>query len=160
MVDVGGKTNTVRTATAQGTIIVSKEIIKLIVDNQNKKGDVLTVAHLAGIMAAKKTSDLIPLCHNLTLNSVKIFTSLDEQANNLTVSATVTCEGKTGVEMEALTAVSLATLTIYDMCKAVSHNMVINDIKLMEKDGGTTGNFIREDSPTKNTVVLKKTFVP
>lgn len=160
MVDVGGKASTVRTATAQGTITVTKEIIKLIVENQNKKGDVLTVAHLAGILAAKKTSDLIPLCHNLSLNSVKIFTSLDEQTNSLIVSATVTCDGKTGVEMEALTAVSLATLTIYDMCKAVSYNMVISDIKLMEKDGGTTGHFIRAESPKKDTVVLKKMFVP
>jgi cyclic pyranopterin monophosphate synthase len=131
MIDVGDKANQVRIAKASGHISLAPETIILIKDNLLKKGDVLTVSQLAGISAAKKTSDLIPLCHNIVLDNVKIDTVVDK--TGVKVASEVRCSGKTGVEMEALTAVSVALLTVYDMCKAVDKNMIIDNISLTEK---------------------------
>ena len=131
MVDVGNKTTQIRIAKASGHIILAPETIRLIEDNLLKKGDVLTVAQIAGISAAKKTSELIPLCHNIVLDSVRVDTILDK--TGVKVVSEVKCSGKTGVEMEALTAVSIALLTVYDMCKAVDKKMIIDNISLTEK---------------------------
>jgi cyclic pyranopterin phosphate synthase len=131
MVDVGEKENQFRIAKATGHISLAPETIRLIKDNLLKKGDVLTVAQLAGISAAKRTSDLIPLCHNIVLDNVKVDAVPDKTGVN--VVSEVKCNGKTGVEMEALTAVSVALLTVYDMCKAVDKNMIIDNISLTEK---------------------------
>lgn len=131
MVDVGDKENQLRIAKASGHISLKPETIRLIEENLLKKGDVLTVAQLAGISAAKKTSELIPLCHNIVLDNVKVDASVDE--TGVKVTSEVRCWGKTGVEMEALTAVSVALLTVYDMCKAADKNMVIDNISLTEK---------------------------
>ena len=131
MVDVGDKANQIRIAKASGHIILAPETIRLIKDNLLKKGDVLTVAQIAGISAAKKTSEIIPLCHNIVLDSVKVDAVVDK--TGVKVVSEVKCSGKTGVEMEALTAVSVALLTVYDMCKAVDKNMIINNISLTEK---------------------------
>jgi cyclic pyranopterin phosphate synthase len=131
MVDVGDKANQIRIAKASGHIILAPETIRLIKNNLLKKGDVLTVAQIAGISAAKKTSEIIPLCHNIVLDCVKVDAVVDKTGVN--VVSEVKCSGKTGVEMEALTAVSVALLTIYDMCKAVDKNMIINNISLTEK---------------------------
>ena len=141
MVDVGGKEVTFRRAIAEGSIVVGSEIIKLISQNEIKKGDVLTVAQLAGIMAAKRTSDLIPLCHPIALSNVKLDLSIDVESESVLIKADVRCEGKTGVEMEALTAVSVAALTIYDMCKGVSHEIEIKKINLLSKSGGRSGTY-------------------
>lgn len=146
MVNVGDKTPSKREATARATIFVGTEIHRLIQENHVKKGDVLSVAQLAGIMAAKKTSDLIPLCHNINLNAINVVVSLGA-AEDVLVEATVHCDGKTGVEMEALTACTVAALTVYDMCKAVSHDMVIREVRLVEKKGGKSDfklNFKKE----------------
>lgn len=131
MVDVGGKPDQLRTATAEGFIKLQAETIKLIRDNEIKKGDVLTVAEIAGIQAAKKTSELIPLCHPLQLTRVKVTTEITDSGVN--VRGEASCIGQTGVEMEALTAVNLALLTIYDMCKAVDKAMEMGDIRLTGK---------------------------
>jgi len=131
MVDVGDKENQIRIAKASGHISLNPETIRLIEENLLKKGDVLTVAQLAGISAAKKSSELIPLCHNIVLDNVKLNTLVDE--TGVKVMSEVRCSGKTGVEMEALTAVSVALLTVYDMCKAVDKNMIIDNICLTEK---------------------------
>lgn len=131
MVDIGAKPEQVRSATARGFVNLSQQTVSLIRDNQMKKGDVLTIAEIAGIQAAKKTFDLIPLCHPLQLTQVEVKASLKDEG--VEVYATVKCKGQTGVEMEALTAVSLALLTIYDMCKAVDKNMTIGEIQLIEK---------------------------
>ena len=131
MVDVGDKENQLRIAKASGHISLAPETIRLIEDNLLKKGDVLTVSQLAGISAAKRTSDLIPLCHNIVLENVKVDTVIDEMGVNIV--SEVRCTGKTGVEMEALTAVSVALLTVYDMCKAVDKKMIIDNISLIEK---------------------------
>jgi cyclic pyranopterin phosphate synthase len=131
MVDVGDKENQLRIAKASGHIILAAETIKLIKDNLLKKGDVLTVAQLAGICAAKQTSGLIPLCHNIVLENVKVDVVVD--STGVRVESEVRCTGKTGVEMEALTAVSIALLTVYDMCKAVDKKMIIDNIGLTEK---------------------------
>ena len=131
MVDVGGKENQLRIARASGHINLAPETIKLIEDNLLKKGDVLAVAQIAGISAAKKTSELIPLCHNIVLEKVNVDAKVD--STGVKVVSEVKCTGKTGVEMEALTAVSVALLTVYDMCKAVDKNMIINNINLTEK---------------------------
>lgn len=141
MVDVSAKDATARTATAAGRIVMKAETLMLIRDGGVKKGDVLTVAQLAGIMAAKRTPDLIPLCHPLALSSVKVFLTLNEDENAVDIEATCKLTGQTGVEMEALTAVSAAALTVYDMCKAVDRGMVIGPIKLIHKDGGKSGEF-------------------
>ena len=131
MVDVGDKENQLRIAKASGHISLAPETIRLIEDNLLKKGDVLTVSQLAGISAAKRTSDLIPLCHNIVLDNVKVDTVIDKRGVNIV--SEVRCTGKTGVEMEALTAVSVALLTVYDMCKAVDKKMIIDNISLIEK---------------------------
>jgi cyclic pyranopterin phosphate synthase len=131
MVDVSHKAEQLRIAVAKGFISLSPETVQLIRENQVKKGDVLTVAQIAGIQAGKKTSELIPLCHPLPITKIDVLTNLEE--NGVTVTAEARCVGQTGVEMEALTAVSIALLTIYDMCKAVDRAMVIGEIRLLEK---------------------------
>ena len=132
MVDVSDKKDQLRVAVARGFIWLSPETVHLINENQVKKGDVLTVAQIAGIQAGKKTSELIPLCHPLPITKIEVLTGLEE--NGVTVTAEARCVGQTGVEMEALTAVSVALLTIYDMCKAVDKEMVIGEIKLLKKN--------------------------
>jgi len=145
MVDVGAKPETNRTARASALVRMKPETLKLVRDKQLAKGDVLEVARLAGIMAAKKTADLIPLCHPLPLTSVKIdFAFPAEDA--LRIEATVSVFARTGVEMEALTAVSVAALTVYDMCKAVDRGMTIEAVRLEEKDGGKSGHFARDSA--------------
>ncbi|MBM9888940.1 cyclic pyranopterin monophosphate synthase MoaC [Deefgea sp. CFH1-16] len=141
MVDVGKKADTHRVATAQGDIRMLPDTLRLIEEGNNKKGDVLGVARIAAIMAAKKTSDLIPLCHPLPLTKVNVDFQIDRMKS--TVRCIVTCEtyGKTGIEMEALTAVNVGLLTIYDMCKAVDKGMVMTDIRLLEKIGGKSGHW-------------------
>ena len=138
IVDISEKNITKRIAIASGKIFVGSEILKQIDNKNNKKGDIFTVAKIAGIMAAKKTSDLIPLCHPLKIDDIQIVYDIDESKKIIIAQAHVKCEGKTGVEMEALTAISIALLTIYDMCKAVTHKMKIFDIKLLKKTGGKT----------------------
>ncbi|WP_455372224.1 cyclic pyranopterin monophosphate synthase MoaC [Limibacillus halophilus] len=144
MVDVSAKDDSERVATAKGRVLVSAETAALIASGGLKKGDVLSVARLAGIMGAKQTPNLIPLCHPLALSSVKVELSLDETAKAVEISATCKLVGKTGVEMEALTAVSVAALTVYDMCKAVDKGMRITDIRLVHKSGGKSGLYEAE----------------
>jgi len=141
MVDVGDKDVTERVATARASVIMQPATLALIRDKKAAKGDVLAVAQLAGIMAAKKTSDLIPLCHPLALSSVQVTLALDEKRNAVDIEATCKLKGRTGVEMEALTAASVAALTVYDMCKAVDRGMVIAEVKLLHKSGGKSGTF-------------------
>ena len=141
MVDVGGKEATERVATAKGSVLMQPETIALIRQGGIKKGDVLSVARLAGIMGAKRTPDLIPLCHPLALTSVAVDLSVDEARNAIDITATCKLSGKTGVEMEALTAVSIAALTVYDMCKAVDKAMRLTDIRLTHKSGGKSGTY-------------------
>lgn len=141
MVDITEKKVTPRTARAQALVKVGGVIANLISQNCIQKGDVFTIAKLAGIMGAKKTSDLIPLCHNIALSKVNVEITLDNETNCVIIIATVHCTGKTGVEMEALTAASVAALTVYDMCKAVSHSIVILELKLLEKTGGKRGDY-------------------
>ncbi|NKB57033.1 MAG: cyclic pyranopterin monophosphate synthase MoaC [Alphaproteobacteria bacterium] len=141
MVDVSAKDETERTATAAGSVFMLPETVRLIVEGGVKKGDVLSVARLAGIMGAKKTPDLIPLCHPLALSSVKVDLSADPDRNAIDITATCKLKGRTGVEMEALTAVSVAALTVYDMCKAVDRGMRIADIRLTHKAGGKSGTY-------------------
>lgn len=143
MVDVGGKQDTVREALAAGWIQLSVEGFKKVKEGTVSKGDVLGVARIAGIMAAKKVDELIPLCHPLLINKVNIEFSLREEDLSIDIEAVVGISGKTGVEMEALTAVSVAALTIYDMCKAVDKNMTIGDIRLLKKSGGKSGVYVR-----------------
>ena len=131
MVDVGDKRDQVRMAKAEGRIVLKSDTIRLVKENLMKKGDVLTVAEIAGIQAAKNTSSLIPLCHNLNLTSVKVITQLTE--TGVTVTSEVHCVGPTGVDIEALTAVSVALLTVYDMCKAVDKEMIIETVRLIQK---------------------------
>jgi cyclic pyranopterin phosphate synthase len=141
MVDVGAKEITERVATARATVTMQAATIKLIQTRTAKKGDVLAVAQLAGIMAAKKTPDLIPLCHPLALSSVDVKLTIDAKRRAVDIEATCKLKGRTGVEMEALTAASVAALTVYDMCKAVDRGMVISDVKLLHKSGGKSGVF-------------------
>ena len=141
MVDVTDKESTVRIATAKGTVKVNSDTMALIKSGGMKKGDVLAVAQVAGIMAAKKTADIIPMCHPLRLSSVDINFELTD--TEIVIQATVKCKESTGVEMEALTSVSTAALTIYDMCKAVQRDIEITDIRLMYKSGGKSGVFER-----------------
>jgi cyclic pyranopterin phosphate synthase len=141
MVDVGDKDITERVATARASVVMQPATLKLIATKQAAKGDVLTVAQLAGIMAAKKTPDLIPLCHPLALSSVDVTLSLDAKRNAVDIQATCKLKGRTGVEMEALTAAAVAALTVYDMCKAVDRGMVISEVKLLHKSGGKSGRF-------------------
>lgn len=142
MVDVSDKDITKRTAVAQGTIHVSREVMDAVTGQKIKKGDVYTVAQVAGIMGTKRTSDLIPMCHPLSLTNAKVTFETDEENCTITAFCTATTDGKTGVEMEALTGVSVALLTIYDMCKAVDKRMLISDIHLVTKTGGKSGDFI------------------
>ncbi len=144
MVDVGDKAETVRSAAAEGYVRMLPETLALIRDGNAKKGDVIGAARLAGIMAAKKTSDLIPLCHPLMLTKVSVEISEDDTLPGLRVTATAKLTGKTGVEMEALTAVSVACLTVYDMAKAADKGMEIGGIRLLEKTGGKSGIFRAE----------------
>jgi len=139
MVDVGAKDETSRRATAEGFVVVGEEIIQTIRDDKNPKGNVLETARLAGIMAAKKTSELIPLCHTLNLDHVKIDFELDDE--KIRIISDVATRSATGVEMEALTAVSIAALTVYDMLKALSHSIVIESIRLLTKSGGKSGDY-------------------
>ena len=142
MVDVSEKKDTLREATARGRILMNKECFQKVRDGQMKKGDVLQVARVAGIMGTKKTSDLIPLCHILNLSKVEIDFELHEDTCSIIAACTARTVGKTGVEMEALTGVSVALLTIYDMCKAVDKSMVITDVHLLSKSGGKSGDFL------------------
>ena len=144
MVDVSDKQATERTATAKGSVFMQAETMAMILAGGVKKGDVLSVAQLAGIMGAKKTPDLIPLCHPLELTSVKVDLTTDPDRNAVDISATCKLSGQTGVEMEALTAVGVAALTVYDMCKAVDRGMKITDIRLVHKAGGKSGTFEAE----------------
>ena len=141
MVDVSAKDVTTRQATARGTISMTAETLAMISEGRAKKGDVLAAARIAGIMAAKKTHELIPLCHPLLISGVTVDFTPDAKAHAIEVEATVKVEGKTGVEMEALTAVSVACLTIYDMCKSADRAMHIGDIRLIEKSGGKSGHY-------------------
>ena len=142
MVDVAGKAATHRSATAQGRIVMLPATLALVLSGSAKKGDVLGVARIAGIMAAKKTSDLIPLCHPLALTHVSVAFTADEAAHSIDCTAVVETVGPTGVEMEALTAVQVALLTIYDMCKAVDRGMTITDVRVLQKHGGKSGSFV------------------
>ncbi|MBI5015634.1 MAG: cyclic pyranopterin monophosphate synthase MoaC [Deltaproteobacteria bacterium] len=144
MVDVSHKAATVRRAVAAGSVWVAPETFRRISDRSLEKGDVLQVARLAGIMAAKRTSELIPLCHPLPISSVRVDFVLDPGASRVDVEAEVRVTGLTGVEMEALTAVSVAALTVYDMCKAVDKGIVIGDVRLLRKEGGKSGLYVRD----------------
>ena len=143
MVDVGPKAETARRAVAEGRIRMSSEAFEVVVRNINPKGDVLTTAELAGTMGAKRTADLIPLCHPLLISSVTVEFTSHKQTGRIDIEARVKVSGKTGVEMEALTAVSVAALTIYDMCKAVEKDMTISAISLQHKSGGKSGTYSR-----------------
>ena len=145
MVDVGEKPVTVRTAVARGSVLVNAQTFALIRSGGMKKGDVLTVAQIAGVMGAKRTPDLIPMCHPILIDGIDLRLSLDEERLAVDIVAEVRCGGRTGVEMEALTAVSVAALTVYDMCKAVQKDMTITDICLVEKTGGVHGDYRRTD---------------
>jgi cyclic pyranopterin phosphate synthase len=149
MVDVGDKAKTHRVAVARGDVTMHPETLARILDNQVEKGDVFAVARLAGIMAAKKTSELIPLCHPLLISSVTVEFSPDTEHSRVEIEATVKVTGQTGVEMEALTAVAVAGLTIYDMCKAVDKTMMIGKVRLAEKLGGRSGHFINPGESTR-----------
>ncbi len=144
MVDVGGKPETKRTAIAKGCVVMKVKTVELIQQGLMKKGDVLTVAQIAGIQAAKKTAELIPLCHPLFLNQIELKLTIDEALPGVQIKATASVNGKTGVEMEALTAVSVAALTVYDMIKAVEKTARIENIRLVEKHGGVSGDVINE----------------
>jgi len=145
MVDVGAKADTERVAVARGEVHMRPETLRLIVQEELPKGDVLTTAQLAGIMAAKQTPNLIPLCHPLLLTQIDVAFEIDERASKIVITATVRTRGKTGVEMEALTAVSVAALTLYDMAKAVEKGMRITDIRLIRKSGGKSGDLVLEE---------------
>ena len=146
MVGVGEKPVTERTAVAAGRVLVNRETFGLIQSGGVKKGDVLTVAQIAGILGAKRTPDLIPMCHPILIDSVQLRLWLNEERCAVEIEAAVTCTGRTGVEMEALTAVSTAALTVYDMCKSVQKDMVIDGIRLLSKTGGVHGDYKREES--------------
>ena len=145
MVNVGDKAETVRTATAGVSVYVSAETFALIKSGGTKKGDVLTVAQIAGIMGAKRTPDLIPMCHPIQIDGADISLHLDEARLAVDIAATVTCHGHTGVEMEAMTAASVAALTVYDMCKAVQRDILISDLRLLKKTGGVHGDYERKE---------------
>ena len=141
MVDVSSKSVTERTAVAAGRIYIKNEIMELIKSGGVKKGDVLGTAQIGGIMGAKRVPDIIPMCHPVIISGVDIDLRLDEERSCVEISASVSCTGQTGVEMEALTAVSIAALTVYDMCKAIQKDMVISDIRLLKKTGGKSGEY-------------------
>ena len=144
MVDVGDKDITKRTAVASGRVLVNPDTFELIRSGGMKKGDVLATAQIAGIMGAQRTPDLIPMCHPLFLSGIRLDLSLNEEDHAVEIRAEVSCQGRTGVEMEALTAVSTAALTVYDMCKAVQRDMEITDIRLVQKTGGVHGDYMRK----------------
>lgn len=144
MVDVSAKEQTLRTARAKAVVHLNAETFRMVTEGRMKKGDVLAVAQIGGIMAAKRTFETIPMCHPIALTGTDISFELDGEAGTISVIAVTRCKGETGVEMEALNAAAAAALTIYDMCKAVQRDIVISDIMLLEKDGGKSGHFIRE----------------
>ena len=143
MVDVSGKAETVREARAEAYVEMQATTLAMIIDGSHHKGDVFATARIAGIQAAKRTWELIPMCHQVALTKVDIAFELEDETYRVLIRATASCKGMTGVEMEALTAVSAAALTVYDMCKAVQKDMVIEDIRLEEKTGGKSGKYIR-----------------
>jgi cyclic pyranopterin phosphate synthase len=145
MVDIHEKADTYRVARAQGKILVNEEVYEAIAKGTAKKGDVLGTARIAGIMGAKKNAELIPLCHNIPLSKCTLEFFMDPEEHSIQAVCMASCVGKTGVEMEALTGVSVALLTIYDMCKAIDKAMVITDICLLEKEGGRSGHYIRKE---------------
>jgi len=145
MVDVGDKEDTARIAIAEGEIVMRPETLRLINEEKISKGDVLAVAQVAGIMAAKQTSQIIPMCHPLMLTSVDLNFKINEEAHKIIIKSKVKTIGRTGVEMEALTAVAIAGLTIYDMCKAVDRGMTIKAIRLIEKAGGKSGHYLNQN---------------
>lgn len=145
MVDVGVKPISRRTAVAAASVLVNEETFALIKSGGMKKGDVLTVAQIAGVMGAKRTPDLIPMCHPILIDGINLKLSLNESKHSVEIEATVSCDGRTGVEMEALTAASTAALTVYDMCKAVQKDMVITDLRLLSKTGGVHGDYQRSE---------------
>ena len=145
MVDVGEKPISQRVAVAGARVLVNENTFKLIKSGGMKKGDVLTVAQIAGVMGAKRTPDIIPMCHPILMDGINLELSLDEERLSVEIKAEVRCDGRTGVEMEALSAVSIAALTVYDMCKAVQKDMVISDIRLISKTGGVHGDYYREE---------------
>lgn len=148
MVDVSDKSPTVRTATAEGVVTMKRATLELIRDRKCAKGDVLEVARLAGIMATKRTPDLIPLCHPLPIDGVALDLQMSEEIPEVRITATVRTTARTGVEMEALTAVTVAALTVYDMCKSVDREMTLGPFQLLEKSGGQSGHYRRERLPT------------
>ncbi len=143
MVDITSKKNSLRVAKAEGTIVFNKKIFDKIISDKSPKGEIFNTARLAGIMAAKKTHELIPLCHNININSVKI--DFKNKNHSIQITSTVKTNYKTGVEMEALTSCTIACLTIYDMCKSISKKIVIEKIKLVKKSGGKSGDYVNED---------------
>ena len=145
MVDVGKKPISQRVAVAGARVLVNENTFSLIKSGGMKKGDVLTVAQIAGVMGAKRTPDIIPMCHPILMDGINLELSLDEERLSVEIKAEVHCDGRTGVEMEALSAVSIAALTVYDMCKAVQKDMVISDIRLISKTGGVHGDYYREE---------------
>lgn len=145
MVNVGEKPITQRVAVAAGRVLVNEHTFSLIRSGGMKKGDVLTVAQIAGVIGAKRTPDLIPMCHIVQVEGIDLELHLDEERHSVEITAAVCCDGRTGVEMEALTAVSTAALTVYDMCKAVQKDMTITDIRLLSKTGGVHGDYKREE---------------
>ena len=145
MVDVSPKSSTARTAVAAGRVQLGSEAFQLVKENRIQKGDVLTVAQIAGVLGAKQTSQLIPLCHDVLLQNVDINFELNEEDTSIEIRAITKTEGPTGVEMEALTAVSIAALTIYDMCKSVSKDLAVTDVRLLAKSGGQSGDYRRGD---------------
>ena len=145
MVNVGEKPVTTRTAVAAARVLVNENTFALIKSGGMKKGDVLTVAQIAGVMGAKRTPELIPMCHPILIEGIDLKLWLDEERRSVEITASVSCDGRTGVEMEALTAAGTAALTVYDMCKAVQRDMVITDIRLLSKTGGVHGNFERSN---------------
>lgn len=145
MVNVGEKPINQRVAVAAGRVLVNEHTFSLIRSGGMKKGDVLTVAQIAGVMGAKRTPDLIPMCHIVQVEGIDLELHLDEERHSVEITASVCCDGRTGVEMEALTAVSTAALTVYDMCKAVQKDMTITDIRLLSKTGGVHGDYKREE---------------
>ena len=145
MVNVSDKPQTHRTATAGARVLVNAETFARIQSGGVKKGDVLTVAQIAGIMGSKRTPDLIPLCHPVAISGADLSLTLNEEDCAVEIRATVSCDGQTGVEMEALTAASVAALTVYDMCKAIQRDIVITDVRLLSKTGGVHGDYLRKD---------------
>ena len=143
MVDVGDKECTSREAVARASVLVNEKTLQLIQSGGMKKGDVLSVAQIAGIMGAKRTSDIIPMCHPIMINGIEVNLYVDEKKCSIEIESLVKCNGRTGVEMEALTAVSVAALTVYDMCKAVQKDIVITDVMLVRKSGGVHGDYER-----------------